>query len=369
MKKQLTPAPDARGQSRQRYVTGKSLAMAFLLSTTSLVLTNAGQAGGSATAATDSETARGVLQEAPCDIEDAIAAAKAKAAKQAGDLAAAKDPELDDAQNRADRAGKRVGKGDEFSWEGGGSRQKYSMDIPQFTLRYTTKSFDVPETSWKETRTRFGRMESCWWKTDLPFGGEIKTKGTCWRESDIVWSVPQFRMGRVEIQVPDTLETKMKTVEFSWDLPTVTVRDNREELDKANENIKKINRDLEQGTANIADRNTEDAKNQIAAILDRSESDALAAFDKEQAASLKVFEDQRAELNRSLADARGRLSQAGQQGRADAAFAPAFQLIDDAQARFVASAADARAKIGQEIKALREAYLGEGGNALACKAG
>lgn len=307
------------------------------------------------------------VQRAPCDVAEAMTAAKQKTAEEARKFAASKRPELDDAQNRAERGSNRISKGDEHSWEGGGSRQEFSLDLPQFTLRYATKSFDFPQTAWKETRTRFGRFESCWWKTKLPFGGKIKTKGTCWRESDIVWKVPQFWVGRVEVRVPDAVESKMKTVRFSYDLPTVTVRDNRDELDKANTSVNRINAELEQGTAGIKSRNVEDARKQITAILDRAEAEALAEFDKARANDLAPFQAQRDDLTRSRDAARGQLAQANRQGEADAAFAPAFKLIDQAEAGFIAATREARERIVKEMTALREAHLSQGGLALACK--
>ena len=101
---------------------------------------------------------------------------------------------------------------------------------------------------------------------------DIKTKGTCWRDSDIVWSVPQFKWGRVEIGMP-SIKVSSKRRDFYWDLPTVTVRDNKGDLDKANDDTARTKRELEQGTEAIKGRVMASAWEEVTGILDKASKD------------------------------------------------------------------------------------------------
>jgi hypothetical protein len=261
---------------------------------------------------------------------------------------------LDSAEQRAHRSDERIKKGDNFSWEGGGSRQRYSIDLPQVTVGYSNKSFDFVQTAMKETRTHFGRFEACWWKV-----GFIKTKGTCWREGDIVWSVPQFKWGRVEIGMP-TVKIGWKRQNFIWDLPTVTVRDNKGDLDKANDDIARTRKELKQGTEDIKSRVTAAARQEISGILDKATNDSDASIDEAKAKAMAPLLKQKQDLARSRDAARAALTAAGKSGEADAAFAEAFEMIDKSGADVSASFEEARGEVHKQIAALKDAYLGAG---------
>jgi hypothetical protein len=303
------------------------------------------------------------LRDAPCELERVVSDAQRRAADETARMTAEKEKDLDSAEQRANRSDERIKKGDNFTWEGGGSRQHYSLDLPQVTVEYAIKSFDFVQTAMKETRTHFGRFETCWWTVKAGFIN-IKTKGTCWRESDIVWSVPQFKWGRVEIRMP-TVKIGSKRQDFYWDLPTVTVRDNKGDLDKANDDTARTRRELEQGTEAIRVRVMSSAREQVTGILDNASKDSDAALDTAKAKALEPLLKQKQDLTKGRDAARAALAAAGKGGEADAAFAEAFKMLDKSLADVAAGFESARDDVHKQIAALKDAYLGDGKSAVA----
>jgi hypothetical protein len=301
------------------------------------------------------------LREVPCDLERAVTDARRRAADETARLAAEKQKDLDSAEQRARRSDERIKHGDNFSWEGGGSRQHYSIDVPDVTVEYSPKSFDFVQTAMKETRTHFGRFEACWWTVRAGFI-DIKTKGSCWRDSDIVWSVPQFKWGRVEIGLP-SVKVGWKRQDIYWDLPTVTVRDNKGDLEKANDDTARTKRELEQGTEAIRRRVVDSARQEVTGILDKDLKDSDAAIDNAKVKALAPLIKQKQDLTGSRDAARAALAAAGKGGEADGAFDEAFKMIDKSVADVSAGFELARDDVHKQITALRDAYLGDGKSA------
>lgn len=189
-----------------------------------------------------------VAEIVPCTINEIFAKYEATTKAQADALRDQKNHELVDPENRADRAKNRLDKGDEFSLDGGSTTHRISLDLPK--VRMGRKSMDVPDGYFAVTTIlipdgvkmcRTGGMI----KIDVPCGvhqREVKTK------------VPQWRTKTVYFDLPETVE--WERAEITYKTPNVTQRDNRHDLNTADGNIKRIQRELEDGSKAIADRNS-----------------------------------------------------------------------------------------------------------------
>jgi hypothetical protein len=302
----------------------------------------------------DQFSAPASLIEAPCVI-DKVEGDRAKtAADEARALADRKAAELVDPENRADRANNRLKEGKSVTWEGGSSHHRVSLDLLTVTVRNTTKSFDFVEAYTGQLKTKVIRMEVCWWTAGW-LG--IKTKGACPRESWLVTDVPMFRNKHVEFSLPSKIEIGHKTQEFSYDSPTVTQRDNRTDFEHAKAEVERVKRELDAGKAAIADKHASLLDEDIKKALDGIEKDTLAAFDENVASQTAMFAQKRAELNASRDQARAAYASAKDPHGADAAFAQAFALLDQAEADANKSADLERQQIGAKIAEMRKDYL------------
>jgi hypothetical protein len=292
------------------------------------------------------------LIEAPC-VVDKIEGDRAKAAAdEAHALADRKAAELVDPENRADRANNRLKDGHLVTWEGGSSHHRLSLDLPTITVRNETKSFDFVEVYTGQLKTKVPRLETCWWTV-----GPIKTKGTCVRDGWLVTDVPMFRNKRVEFLLPSKIEIGHKTQEFSYDLPTVTERDNRTDFEHAKADVERIKRELDAGKAAIANKQAALLDEDIKKALDGIEKDTLAAFDQNLASQTAMFAQKRADLIATRDQARAAYSSAKDPHGADAAVAQAFALLDNAEADAKATSDQERQQITAKIAEMRKDYL------------
>jgi hypothetical protein len=292
------------------------------------------------------------LIEAPCVISKVEGERAKAAADEAHALADRKTAELVDPENRADRANKRLKGGQNVTWEGGSSHHRLSLDLPTFTVRNETKSFDFVEAYTGQLKTKVPRLETCWWKV-----GPLKTKGTCVRDGWLVTDVPMFRNKHVEFSLPSAIEIRHKTQEFSYDLPTVTLRDNRTDFEHAKADVERIKRELDAGKAAVAEKQTALLDQDIKKAFDGIEKDTLAAFDQNVASQIGAFAQKRAELIAARDQARAAYSSAKDPHGADAAFAQAFALLDRAEADAKARSDLERQQIAAEIAEMRKNYL------------
>jgi hypothetical protein len=274
------------------------------------------------------------------------------AANEAHALADSKAAELVDPENRADRANNRLKDGQAVTWEGGSSHHRLSLDLPTITVRNEIKSFDFVEVYTGQLKTKVPRLETCWWTI-----GPIKTKGVCVRDGWLVTDIPMFRNKRVEFSLPSAIEVGLKTQEFSYDLPTVTERDNRRDFEHAKADVERIGRELDAGKAAIAVKQAALLDEDIKKDLDDIEKDTLAAFDQNVASETAVFAQKRAELIATRDQARAAYSSAKDPHDADAAFAQAFALLDKAEADAKASSDLERQQITAKIAEMRKDYL------------
>jgi hypothetical protein len=294
------------------------------------------------------------LRDAPCII-DKVEGDRAKAAAaEAHALANRKAAELVDPENRADRANNRLKDGQNVTVEGGSSHHRLSLDLPTIVVRNETKSFDFVEVYTGQLKTKVIRMETCWWTAGW-LG--IKTKGTCPRESWLVTDVPMVRNKHIEFSLPSKIEVGHKTQEFSYDLPTVTQRDNRTDFEHAKADVERIKRELDAGKAAIADKQAASLDEDIRKALDGIEKDTLAAFDQNAAAQTAAWAQKRAELIATRDQARAAYASAQDPHGADAVFAQAFALLDKAEADANVSSDLERQQIAAKIAEMRKDYL------------
>ena len=292
--------------------------------------------------------------QAPCVVEKVEGDRAKAAADEAHALAERKAAELVDPENRADRANNRLKDGQNVTVEGGSSHHRLSLDLPTTTVRYDTKSFDFVEVYTGQLKTKVIRMETCWWTAGW-LG--LKTKGTCPRESWLVTDVPMIRNKHVEFSLPSKIEIGHKTQEFSYDLPTVTERDNRADFDHAKADVERIKRELEAGKVAIADKQAVLLDDQIKTTLDGVEKDTLAAFDQNVAVQMATFAQQRKDLTATRDQARAAYASAKDPHGADAAFAQTFALFDKMEADAKANFDLQREQITAKIAEMRKDYL------------
>jgi hypothetical protein len=296
------------------------------------------------------------LVEAPCTLEQ-VASDRVKAAADAArSLADRKTAELVDPDNRADRANNRLKDGQNVTVEGGTSHHRVSLDLPTVTVRNETKSFDFVEVYTGQLKTKVPRLETCWWTVHAGFI-DIKTKGTCVRDGWLVTDVPMFRNKHVEFSLPSSIEIGHKTQEFSYDLPTVTERDNRADFEHAKADVERIQRELNAGKAAIANNQAALMDEDIKKAIDAIEKDTLGAVDQNVASQTAMFAQKRAELVAARDQARAAYSSAKDPHGADAAFAQAFALLDKAEADAKASSDLERQQIAVKIAEMRKDYL------------
>ncbi|MFK4721028.1 hypothetical protein ABIE89_002128 [Bradyrhizobium niftali] len=322
--------------------------LSLLVSVSSLVLSWGARAEPVAAVTPDAR-----LKAASCAIAKAAQDRTDAAKSEARAFASEKATELVDPENRADRAGNRLKEGKNVTEEGGMSHHRVSFDIADFTVRYETKSFDFVEAYTGELRTKVVKFEACWWKV-----GFVKTKGTCPRESWLVTNVPMVRKKHVEFSVPASLETKFRTVEGSYDLPTATWRDNRRDFDHAKADVERIQREIDAGQDAIAKKQTDLMVLDVSSTIDGIEKQWMAELDQSAAANAADFAKKKAELVEIERQAR---SMSGTDAETvEKTFASAFALLDRAESEakdnFVRSKADAGAQIAQ----LREKYIQQG---------
>lgn len=297
------------------------------------------------------------LVEAPCVIDKVESDRATAAAAEARALADRKAAELVDPENRADRANNRLKDGHNVTVEGGSSHHRLSLDLLTITVRNQIKSFDFVEVYTGQLKTKVPRWESCWWSTKLPFGGEIKTKGTCMRDSWLVTDVPMLRNKHVEFSLPSSIEIGHSTQEFSYDLPTVTERGNRTDFEHAKADVERIKRELDTGKFAIANKQGSLLDEDIKKAIDGIEKDTLAAFDQNVASQTAMFAQKRADLVAARDQARAAYSSAKDPHGADAAFEQAFTLLDKAEADAKASSDLERQQIAAKIGGMRKDYL------------
>jgi hypothetical protein len=318
---------------------------AILLSSTCLVSAVAfGETGG--------QSPPSPLVEAPCVIDKIEGERAEAAANEARALADRKAAELVDPENRADRANNRLKGGQAVTVEGGSSHHRLSLDLPTIAVRNETKSFDFVEVYTGQLKTKVPRLETCWWTV-----GPIKTKGTCVRDGWVVTDVPMVRNKHVEFSLPSKVEIGHKTQEFSYDLPTVTQRDNRTDFEHAKADVERIKRELDAGKAAIADKQAALLDEDIKKALDGIEKDTLAAFDQNVASQTAMFAQKRAELIATRDQARAAYASAKDPNGADGPFVQAFALLDQAEKDAKSSAELERQQIGAKIAEMRKDYL------------
>jgi hypothetical protein len=331
--------------TRKRYLSALLLASTCLVSAAAL-----GESGNQLPLPTP-------LVEAPCVINKVERDRANAAGAAARALADRKAAELVDPENGADRANTRLKDGHAVTWEGGSSHHRLSLDLSTVTIRNETKSFDFVEVYTGQLKTKVPRLESCMWKMDLPFGGKIETKGTCLRDSWLITDVPMLRNKHVEFSLPSKVEIGHQTQEFSYDLPTVTERDNRRDFEHAKADVERIKRELDAGKAAIAETQTALLYEDIKEALDGIEKDTLATFDRNVASQKAMFAQKRSELIATRDQARAAYAAAKDPHGADAAFAQAFALLDKAEAEAKASSARERQQITEKIAEMRKDYL------------
>lgn len=297
----------------------------------------------------------------PCTIEEIYRKHEEAARTEATNFSKRKEQELIDPENRANRGANRLKHGDEFSLEGGMSYHKISLDMPQFTIRTEEKSFDFVEITFNETRIPLTEPYECWFKF-----GPIKTKSICFRKRDLVTRVPQFYRKRVVFSLPSSIEMKIKRVEFSYDLPTLTQRDNRQELNDAMTNIDRIKKEIEVGKASIAMRHNAEFVADVNASIDRAEADAMSSLAQMEADVPAPMIQKRAELNASLAQARH--AAGDRAGEIEASYTSGFQALDQAEALIKAGVESARRNVREQISDLRSDFDKIRSTARACGA-
>jgi hypothetical protein len=172
-----------------------------------------------------------------------------------------------------------------------------------------TKSFDFIELYTGQAKTKVVRLETCWWSASTPFG-TIKTKGTCPRESWLVTDVPMVRNKHVEFSLPSKIEIGRTTQEFSYDLPTVTQRDNRKDFEHSKADVERIKRELDVGKVAIAAQQVALLDEDTKKALDRIEKDTLTTFNQNTASQTAMFAQKRAELVATRDQARAAYSSA-----------------------------------------------------------
>ena len=283
---------------------------------------------------------RDLAQDLPCSIEQIFAKYEASAKAQADALRDKKNQELIDPENRADRARNRLDKGEAVSWEGGSARHRLAFDVPK--MRTHRVSFDIVETYMADTRTQVPDGV----KTCMVNAGFVKTKVPCGvHYRDVVVTVPQFRKKTVSLDLPDAI--KWQRVDIVYDTPTVTMRDEKHDLDAADGNIDRIRKELLDGTKAIADRTSAAFFAEATSIINRTDQAALADFDAKMQERLVLFAKLRSESEAKRAAARA--AAGDKAGEVDAAFAKVTQAIDQAEAR-------AREEIVSERKAISQPY-------------
>lgn len=292
------------------------------------------------------------LIDAPCLIAKAADDHANRARDEALALADRKEAELVDPENRATRADNRLREGKNVTWEGGSSHHRLSLDLPTVTVRNEIKSFDFVEVYTGQAKTKVPQLETCWWKV-----GFIKTKGTCVRDGWLITDVPMLRNKHVEFSLPSKIEIGHKTQEFSYDLPTVTQRDNRTDFEHAKADVERIKRELEADKNTIANKHAALLKNDIGKALDGVEKDLFAAFEQTVASQAVIFAEKRTALTAARDQGRAAYSAAKDPHGADAAFAQAFELLDKAEADAKASSDQERQQIAAKVAELRKDYL------------
>jgi hypothetical protein len=280
----------------------------------------------------------------PCTIEEIFAKHDVAAQREANALRDLKNQELADPENRADRAKNRLAKGDEESWEGGSTTHRLALDIP--TIHNHRESFDIVEPFMAPTHVSIpDGTKQCW--VDILFGKTLVPCGVHYR--DAIVTILQYRKKTVSLDLPDAVE--LHRVDVSYDTGTITNRHNRHELNDADANIKRIKRELEDGSKAIVDRNSAAFFAEAGKAIDTVEQSVLGDFDTETKERLAPFVKVRADLDAQHKAARANAGDKA--GEVDIAFAKVAVPIDQAEAAVHAKADADRKAITQQFADLR----------------
>ena len=166
-----------------------------------------------------------------------------------------------------------------------------------------------------------------------------------------------LRNKHVEFSLPSKIEIGHNTQEFSYDLPSVTERDNHADFEHSKADVDRIKRELDVGGNAIANKYVALLNDDVRKILDGIEKDSSAAFENAVASQTVMFAEKRKKLTTARDQARAVYAAAKDPHGADAAFAQAFALLDKAEANAKVRSEQERQQIASKIADLRKDYL------------
>jgi hypothetical protein len=331
--------------------------IALLLGTTALaVISEAGRllaietaARGAAPTAYAMATKSADATQTACLLDKAVEDGAAAAERQVKDFIDPRAYQVSSEQDRARQARDHVTHGDRFRIEADMKRHDVRLDLLQATVRWEKKEIRISVPAPAQCKigiTNIPEWYGLWTVRMMPHDILMP----CVKPKQIVLTIP----------VPE-VKTWWGPTQGSFSVPEFRQRDFHDELNDAEQQIRRLDDELRTGPERIRRDSVARTEAEIRKLIAQHLTGALTVIDETEAATIGPLEKQRAELAANADAARGELSGAGgDPAEIDKAFAPGLAALDAAIAAVRGEFGSHRNRVRSEFAQLEAKYLAVG---------